>query len=352
MEDQFPTDQNLTGLSWFSCLAEGSEYPIEWQHNYPTLIQQQIRRAYYASVSFTDNNIGQLLATVDELGLTDNLTVVFHADHGYQVGFDPPPPPWCPRVSPVARRANLPPGAAGHGVLTARFCLLAQLGERNIYCKETCFNLATHVPLMIRAPHIPGSIGKRTAEMVEMVDIFPTMAELAGLPPLDPATKREPPLEGSSLVPLLRAAGTRSATPARPAAAFNLSFSQVGNAFSSLVLRLRCPVTAMIPPADTIAEHHVMAPAHSYTNACSTRENAAPTTTLPHNHARTEVGRITLIIGRCLGWPVQFYLLLLQNPPAYASPGGSLPVLTDVQLSPRSTTGCPSARLSAATRAG
>lgn len=80
---EFPTDQNLTGLAWFSCKAEGAQYPINHTHNYPTLVQQELRRAYYASVSFTDDNIGQLLQTLKELGLEDNTVVAIQADHGY-----------------------------------------------------------------------------------------------------------------------------------------------------------------------------------------------------------------------------------------------------------------------------
>ena len=116
-EQQFPTDQNLTGLAWFSCKAEGAEYPIADAFTpYPKSVQQDLRRAYYASVSFTDHNIGQLLATVDALGLTDELVVVFHADHGYQ------------------------------------------LGERNIYCKETNFNLAACGNLDVIRNHLFGTV--------------------------------------------------------------------------------------------------------------------------------------------------------------------------------------------------
>ena len=86
-----------------------------------------------------------------------------------------------------------------------------QLGERNIWCKETNFNLATHVPLMIRVPTLPDGKGgfvpsTRTAstkEIVEIVDMFPTMSDLAGARPLDPTVKGEPPLGGKSLAPLI-----------------------------------------------------------------------------------------------------------------------------------------------------
>ena len=79
---------NTTGLAWFSCQAEGKQYPINYTHNYPTLVQQQLRRAYYAAVSFTDANIGALLAHLDGLVASKRLAredvlVVFHADHGY-----------------------------------------------------------------------------------------------------------------------------------------------------------------------------------------------------------------------------------------------------------------------------
>ena len=45
-------------------------------------VQQLLRRAYYASVSFFDSNFGALMDAVDSLGLADKLVVVFHSDHG------------------------------------------------------------------------------------------------------------------------------------------------------------------------------------------------------------------------------------------------------------------------------
>lgn len=53
-----------TGLAWFMCQAESKEYPINHSVSYPIRVQQELRKAYYASVSFTDHNIGQLLAAV------------------------------------------------------------------------------------------------------------------------------------------------------------------------------------------------------------------------------------------------------------------------------------------------
>ena len=49
---------------------------------YPKTVQQLLRRAYYASVSFTDSLIGQLLDQVEQLQFERELVTIFHADHG------------------------------------------------------------------------------------------------------------------------------------------------------------------------------------------------------------------------------------------------------------------------------
>lgn len=148
---------NVTGLAWFSCQAEGKEYPINHSVVYPKSTQQLLRRAYYASISFTDHLVGLVLDELESLGLTHNTTVVLHSDHGYQ------------------------------------------LGERNIWCKESNYNLATHVPLMIRAPFKPyiSTMGKRTSSLVGIIDLYPTLLELSGLPP------SQENIDGISFAPLL-----------------------------------------------------------------------------------------------------------------------------------------------------
>ena len=161
---------------------------------YSKTVSQHLRRAYYASVSFTDDNIGQLLASLQASGAEDNTVVVMHADHGYQ------------------------------------------LGERNIWCKETCFDLATHVPLMIRSPAHGGG-GSKSAALVELVDVMPTMLDLAGLPVFDPSAKGEPALQGRSLAPLL-AEASRTGAHTASNAGFNASYSQYG--------RSRCPTDTFV----------------------------------------------------------------------------------------------------------
>jgi len=114
---------------------------------------RHLKHGYYASVSYVDAQVGRLLGQLDSLGLSQNTIVVLWGDNGYK------------------------------------------LGEHNSWAKMTNYTIDTHVPLIIRAP---GRIapGVRVEPMVELVDIYPTLAELAGL--------RVPShLQGSSAVPLL-----------------------------------------------------------------------------------------------------------------------------------------------------
>ena len=76
------------------------------------------------------------------------------------------------------------------------------LGEKDRWCKGTNFERDTRVPLMIRVPGMPKP-GASTDALIEYVDIYPTLAELAGLtPPAD--------LDGRSLVPVLEDPAPRS----------------------------------------------------------------------------------------------------------------------------------------------
>ncbi|MSU51755.1 MAG: iduronate-2-sulfatase [Opitutus sp.] len=134
-----------------------------------------LRHGYYACVSYTDAQIGKVLDALRRLDLERDTIVVLWGDHGYA------------------------------------------LGDAGRWCKGTNFELDTRVPLMIRVPGM-AKPGTATNAIVEYVDVYPTLAELAGLPA--PAY-----LAGQSLSPQLR-------DPAKRAREFALS--QFSRPFSAV----------------------------------------------------------------------------------------------------------------------
>ena len=126
---------------------------------------REVIRAYIASISWTDWNIGRVLGELDRLGLRDNTIIVFVVDHGYQ------------------------------------------LGEKGKWSKAgSLFEMGTRVPLMISAPGMKGN-GQTCARIVQSLDIYPTLTELCGLP-------TSPELEGVSLAPLLAEPSAKWDNPA------------------------------------------------------------------------------------------------------------------------------------------
>ncbi len=103
------------------------------------LTQRRVLQAYYASISFLDAQVGRVLDAVDRLGLADNTVIVFTSDHGYH------------------------------------------MGEHKLWQKTTLFENSTRVPLIVAAPGFESTRGRRTGAVTELVDIYPTLGELAGL---------------------------------------------------------------------------------------------------------------------------------------------------------------------------
>ena len=121
--------------------------------------------AYYAAISFVDAQVGRLLEALDRLGLSENTTVVLWGDNGYH------------------------------------------LGEHGLWKKQSLYEGSARVPLIFAGAGVPtkGGTCRRT---VELLDIYPTLADVCGVP-------RPKGLQGVSLRPLLEQSG-RAVEPSRP----------------------------------------------------------------------------------------------------------------------------------------
>ena len=115
-------------------------------------MRKEILQAYFASTTFMDDQVGELLAAVDRLGLRDKTVIVFHSDHGYHTG------------------------------------------DHGLWQKQSIWENSSHVPLIISVPGNPNN-GKSSSRPVELVDLHATLAEVCGLP--------APQTDGISLKPLL-----------------------------------------------------------------------------------------------------------------------------------------------------
>ena len=117
-------------------------------------LAKEIKQAYYATISFVDAQVGRIINKLKQTGLDKNTIVVFTSDHGYH------------------------------------------MGEHGHWQKQTLFNNATKVPLIINAPG-PDYISKVSNSPVELIDVFPTLTDLTSI--ITPSH-----VVGKSLMPIIQ----------------------------------------------------------------------------------------------------------------------------------------------------
>ena len=107
-----------------------------WDKPLPEAKVRDARRAYFGACSYIDDNIGKLLKTLEECGLSEDTIIVFSGDHG------------------------------------------DMLGERGLWYKMHWFEMAARVPLLVHAPQ--RFAAHRVSQSVSTMDLLPTLVELAG----------------------------------------------------------------------------------------------------------------------------------------------------------------------------
>lgn len=136
---------------WDDIPANGINYVNSLNANMSTEQEKKAIAGYYASVAYMDRQVGKVLQTLKEEGLEDNTIVIFTSDHGFH------------------------------------------LGEHRFWMKVSLHEESVRVPLIIK---VPGKEPSVCHSFTELIDLYPTVAELAGL-------EYSPHLQGKSLVATL-----------------------------------------------------------------------------------------------------------------------------------------------------
>ncbi|WP_257669388.1 sulfatase [Parapedobacter tibetensis] len=139
-------------------ISQYSPIPLSSEQDpFPAHLTRKLIHGYYAGVSYVDTQIGKVLQELEALDLDENTIVVFWGDHGFH------------------------------------------LGELGIWTKHVNYELACRIPLIVCAPGITRP-GTHTDQPAETVDIYPTLAALAGLD--KPGVLQ--PFDGLSMVSVLQ----------------------------------------------------------------------------------------------------------------------------------------------------
>ena len=151
----FPKDAPAVAQKRAGEISAYTPVPVDGQVG--EALTRELIHGYYASTAYVDAQIGRVTAALKRLGLEDNTIVVLWGDHGWH------------------------------------------LGDLSIWTKHTNYEQANRIPILVVAPGV-AKPGSATRQLTETVDLFPTLAELAGLP----APKGPQAIDGKSLVPVLK----------------------------------------------------------------------------------------------------------------------------------------------------
>lgn len=159
--DDIPMATHTTAPENAAAMGLHASFELRVRHGIPKTgpiegeLAKTLKHAYLASVSYVDAQIGKMISALERTGQRENTVIILWSDHGWH------------------------------------------LGDMGVWGKATNYEIATRVPLVINTPDMPESTrGQKTKALVELVDIYPTLAELSGLELPDH-------LEGQSFVPLL-----------------------------------------------------------------------------------------------------------------------------------------------------
>lgn len=155
--EDFPKNAPKFAVKRHGEIEAFSQVPDDGTEIYDDELKRNLIHGYYSSVSYMDAQLGRVLDAIKKYKLEENTIIVLWGDHGWH------------------------------------------LGDHGSWTKHDNFEQANHIPIAIYAPGVTHS-GSSSKQLIETVDIYPTLAELAGLPiPTGPQ-----PIDGTSMVTVLK----------------------------------------------------------------------------------------------------------------------------------------------------